>query len=83
VGGDAVVIVEDDGPGIAPERIESMFEPFVRGEGSRSLETGGAGLGLAIARSIVSAHGGEVALSNRDAGGLCARVVLPMAAAPG
>jgi signal transduction histidine kinase len=80
--GDAVVTVEDDGPGIAPERIESMFEPFVRGEGSRSLETGGAGLGLAIARSIVSAHGGEVSLSNRDGGGLSARVVLPLAAAP-
>ena len=75
------VTVEDDGPGIAPERIETVFEPFVRGEASRSLATGGAGLGLSIARSIVRAHGGEVALENREGGGLTARVVLP--AVPG
>jgi signal transduction histidine kinase len=81
-GADAVVTVDDDGPGIPPERIESMFEPFVRGEASRSLETGGAGLGLSIARSIVRAHGGEVTLANRPDGGLGATVVLPAAASP-
>jgi signal transduction histidine kinase len=80
-GGDAVVTVEDDGPGIAPERIETVFEPFVRGEASRSLATGGAGLGLSIARSILRAHGGEVTLENCEGGGLTAHVVLP--AAPG
>jgi signal transduction histidine kinase len=76
----AVATVEDDGPGIAPERIESMFEPFVRGEASRSLETGGAGLGLSIARSIIRTHGGELTLANRPEGGLRATVVLPVAA---
>lgn len=78
--GAATVAVEDDGPGIAPERIETMFEPFVRGEASRSLETGGAGLGLSIARSILRAHGGELALRNREDGeGLVATATLPLA----
>jgi signal transduction histidine kinase len=75
---DAVVTVDDDGPGIPPERIEAMFEPFVRGEASRSLETGGVGLGLAIARAIIRAHGGDVTLANRDDGGLRARILLPL-----
>ena len=74
----ALVTVDDDGPGIAPERLDTVFEPFVRGEASRSVETGGAGLGLSIARSIVRAHGGEVELANRPAGGLRARVSLPL-----
>jgi signal transduction histidine kinase len=76
--GEARVTVEDDGPGIPPERIETMFEPFVRGEASRNVETGGAGLGLSIARSIIRAHGGEVTLHNREGGGLVATVVLPV-----
>ena len=46
-----------------------MFEPFVRLEGSRSRETGGVGLGLAIARSVARAHGGELTLVNRPGGG--------------
>ena len=54
-----------------------MFEPFVRLEGSRSRETGGAGLGLAIARSIFRAHGGDVTLENRPEGGLRAVATLP------
>ena len=54
-----------------------MFEPFVRLEGSRSRETGGAGLGLAIARCIFRAHGGDVKLENRPAGGLRAIGNLP------
>jgi signal transduction histidine kinase len=76
--GDSIVTVDDDGPGIPPERIEAMFEPFARGEASRSVETGGAGLGLAIARTIVRAHGGEVTLVNREGGGLRARILLPL-----
>ncbi len=79
--GAAIVVVEDDGPGIAPDRVEAMFEPFVRGEASRSLETGGAGLGLAIARAILRSHGGDVTLGNRADGGLRAEVDLPVAAA--
>jgi len=54
-----------------------VFDPFVRLEGSRSRETGGAGLGLAIARSIARAHGGDVRLENRAGGGLRAVLNLP------
>jgi signal transduction histidine kinase len=74
-----VIRVENDGPGIAPERIETLFEPFVRGEASRSLDSGGAGLGLSIARSVLRAHGGEVTLENRAGGGLVATARLPLA----
>ena len=76
-GGDAVITVEDDGPGIPPDRMAKVLEPFVRGDDSRSLETGGAGLGLSIARSIVAAHGGALTLENRTGGGLRATVCLP------
>ena len=76
----AVVTVEDDGPGIPASRIAAVFEPFVRGEDSRSAQTGGAGLGLSIARSIIGAHGGAVTLENRASGGLRATVRLPVPA---
>lgn len=71
------IVVDDDGPGIAPGDRERVFEPFVRLEGSRSRDTGGAGLGLAIARSIARAHGGDVLLENRPEGGLSAILRLP------
>lgn len=71
-------IVEDDGPGIAAADLERVFEPFVRLEGSRSRETGGAGLGLAIARNVFRAHGGDVTLANRKEGGLRAVGSLPV-----
>lgn len=74
----AVITVEDDGPGIAPERLEAVMQPFVRGEDSRSADTGGVGLGLAIARSIVIQHGGELTLSNRQPTGLRVTVRLPL-----
>jgi signal transduction histidine kinase len=83
--GDAAVIrVEDDGPGIAEERIAEMLEPFTRGEPSRNSETGGAGLGLTLARAIAEQHGGTLRLTNRrdDAGqivGLTATLTLPLA----
>lgn len=77
---DAVTVtVDDDGPGLAEADQARVFEPFVRGEASRSRETGGVGLGLAVVRAAVRAHGGEVTLSNRPAGGLRATVVLPLA----
>jgi signal transduction histidine kinase len=76
--GDAVIEIEDDGPGIPVEEAERVFEPFYRGEPSRSRETGGAGLGLAVVRSIARAHGGDVVLISRSAGGLTARVTLPL-----
>lgn len=72
-----VLRVEDHGPGLPPERLEAMFEPFVRLEGSRSADTGGVGLGLSIVRSIARAHGGEARLENRAEGGLRAEIRLP------
>ena len=77
----AVIEVDDDGPGVPETEMETVFEPFRRGEPSRSRETGGAGLGLAVVRSIARAHGGEASLENRSAGGLRARARLPLAPA--
>ncbi len=68
------IIIDDNGPGIAPDSIEAMFEPFTRAEGSRNRETGGSGLGLTIARAILRSHGGDVRLENRAEGGLRVRV---------
>lgn len=76
--GQAMVDVDDDGPGIPPEQVERMFEAFTRMEGSRSRETGGSGLGLALARAIVEAHGGVLTLINREGGGLRATLSLPL-----
>ena len=74
------IVIEDDGPGIPEDQFERVFEPFVRLEDSRSRETGGIGLGLAIARSIVRGHGGDIRLANRPQGGLAVAVTLPLAA---
>jgi len=76
--GRAVIVVEDQGPGIPAEKVETMFEPFVRLDDSRNSETGGLGLGLTIANEIVRAHGGSIALENRLEGGLRATIQLPM-----
>ena len=76
--GAAVVEVDDDGPGVPDEQRETVFEPFHRGEPSRSRATGGAGLGLAVVRTIARAHGGEAELVNRPGGGLRARARLPL-----
>ncbi|MGL6042978.1 MAG: sensor histidine kinase [Sandaracinobacteroides sp.] len=78
-GGNAVVDIDDDGPGLPPAEIERVFEPCYRLEPSRSRETGGTGLGLSVARSVARAHGGDVVLTNRPAGGLRARVTIPLA----
>jgi signal transduction histidine kinase len=72
--GDVSIIVDDDGPGIPDADMERVFSPFVRLENSRNAETGGVGLGLAIARSIIRNHGGDIYLKNRPEGGL--RVIL-------
>ncbi len=72
-------VVEDEGPGIPDDAIGRVFEPFVRLETSRSRETGGIGLGLAIARDVLRAHGGDVTLANRPTGGLIVRLSLPKA----
>lgn len=71
------LVVEDDGPGIAEDRMAEMMEPFTRLEGSRNRETGGAGLGLALVRAIMAEHGGQLRLANRAGGGLAATLELP------
>lgn len=68
--------VLDDGPGIPPEMLEQVFEPFFRLDEARSPHTGGSGLGLSIARSMACRNGGELSLHNRPEGGLCARLCL-------
>lgn len=62
------ITVEDDGPGIPVADRERVFEPFVRLESSRNRDTGGVGLGLSIARSIIRNHGGEITLSQGNKG---------------
>ena len=74
--GGIAVVIDDDGPGIPEDRIEAMFEPFARMEESRSRETGGTGLGLALAKAIVIEHGGRLTLANRAGGGLRATMWL-------
>jgi len=71
------ITVEDNGPGIPECSMDQVFMPFVRLDESRGQETGGIGLGLAIARSIVRGHGGDIAIHNREAGGLTASIQLP------
>jgi two-component system, OmpR family, sensor kinase len=74
----AVVEIDDKGPGLPERELERVFEPFHRHDPSRSRETGGIGLGLAVVRSVARAHGGDAGLSNRPGGGLRARVTLPV-----
>jgi signal transduction histidine kinase len=78
----AVISVRDGGPGIAPDQLQKVFEPFFRSEPSRSRETGGTGLGLTIARNIARQHGGGIELVNLAEGGFEARLILPASGAP-
>jgi signal transduction histidine kinase len=81
--GEAVIDVNDDGPGMATDDLAHAFEPFFRAERSRNRETGGIGLGLASVRAVARAHGGEAQIANRPEGGLSVQVVLPMPASLG
>ena len=74
----ARIIVDDDGPGIPPERRDEAFRPFHRLDEGRNLQTGGSGLGLAIARDIARAHGGDILLDKSPLGGLRATIRLPV-----
>ncbi|MEO5598146.1 MAG: ATP-binding protein [Novosphingobium sp.] len=77
VGDSALIRIEDDGPGIAESQIDRMQEPFTRGDPSRNSETGGAGLGLTLARAIAEQHGGTLSLVNRRGadGAVCGLLV--------
>ncbi len=70
--------VDDDGPGIPPDKREEVFKPFVRLDSARNQDEGGTGLGLAIARDIARSHGGDINLSDSKAGGLRATVRVPV-----
>ena len=76
-GASVLIRVVDPGPGIPPEELERVFEPFYRVESSRNRDTGGTGLGLSIARDIAQAHGGSLSLTNLPERGLEALLVLP------
>jgi two-component system OmpR family sensor kinase len=79
--GQAVLAVADEGPGLPGGETEKVFEPFYRADPSRTRDTGGAGLGLAIVAAIVEAHGGTVAAASPPGGGATFSVRLPLAAA--
>jgi two-component system osmolarity sensor histidine kinase EnvZ len=75
--GEAVVIVEDDGPGIPPQMYEEAFRPFSRLDAARNQNVSGVGLGLTITRDTARAHGGDVTLGKSELGGLKATIRLP------
>ncbi|NBF00124.1 HAMP domain-containing histidine kinase [Nonomuraea sp. KC401] len=76
-GSEAVLVISDEGPGLAAEEVERVFDRFYRADGSRARATGGAGLGLAIVRSIVTAHGGRVEVRSVPGEGAAFHVRLP------
>ena len=78
VDGHAVIEVRDHGPGIDPDDLDHLFEPFFRGERSRNRDTGGIGLGLSSVRGVARAHGGDATIANHPDGGALARVTLPV-----
>lgn len=78
IGQDRLLVhIRDQGPGIPKDRREDVFQPFHRLEDSRNRETGGTGLGLSVARTIIRAHGGDILLDDCVEGGLCVSVKLP------
>jgi len=77
-GHDVDIIVDDNGPGIAADQMDNVFQPFFRCETSRNRHTGGVGLGLSIAQSVAHAHGGEIKLENLKPQGLRVCLHLPL-----
>lgn len=78
VNGEALVRIEDDGPGMSAKSLATAADPFYRGDTSRNRSTGGAGLGLTLADAIAKAHGGALKLENREPHGLAATIRLPL-----
>jgi len=76
-GGLLLIVVDDDGPGIPPDKREEVFKPFVRLDDARNQDSGGTGLGLSIARDIARSHGGDIALEDSPLGGLRAVISIP------
>ncbi|MFC6879999.1 MULTISPECIES: sensor histidine kinase [Actinomadura] len=76
-GGQAVIRVTDDGPGVPPDERERIFDRFVRLDAARARDEGGAGLGLAIARDLAAAHGGTLVAGEAPGGGACFEIRLP------
>jgi signal transduction histidine kinase len=76
-GGTLRIRVLDRGPGVAAEDLQAIFEPFFRSSGTEK-DVEGHGLGLAIARQVVQQHGGTIGAVNRDGGGLCVEIALPL-----
>ncbi|HTO67702.1 MAG TPA: ATP-binding protein [Bradyrhizobium sp.] len=72
------VTIDDDGPGIPPDKREEVFKPFLRLDSARNQDEGGTGLGLAIARDIARSHGGDITLADSPMGGLRAIVRIPV-----
>ncbi len=72
------ITVEDDGPGIPPDKREDVFKAFYRIEGSRNKETGGVGLGLSIAKDVITSHGGTIELGDSSMGGLRVLISIPL-----
>ncbi|MGL4604131.1 MAG: ATP-binding protein, partial [Iodobacter sp.] len=77
--GGICILIHDDGPGVPPEALATLFQPYVRLEHGRKSNHQGMGLGLGIAQNIVQAHGGTLVLSNHPDGGLAALITLPAA----
>ncbi|ATG78767.1 ATP-binding protein [Pseudoalteromonas sp. 1_2015MBL_MicDiv] len=76
---DAIYIeICDDGPGAPNNQLNKLCEPFFRQSDARDRVSGGTGLGLAIAKNAITAHGGNLVLSNKEQGGLCANITLPI-----
>jgi two-component system OmpR family sensor kinase len=79
-GSEAVLVIEDEGQGLSAEEAARVFDRFYRADRSRARTTGGAGLGLAIVRSIVTAHGGRVEVHSAPGEGAAFHIHLPTAA---
>jgi signal transduction histidine kinase len=77
-GADAIITVRDSGPGIHPEDLDRIFVRFARSDRGRSRRSGGMGLGLAIAKAVLDAHGGSVRASNASVGGAIFELILPL-----
>src|SRR5262249_62149917 len=78
---EAIMLVDDRGPGVPMAERERIFEPFLRLEASRNRDRGGAGLGLAIARHLVHSFGGIIEVEDRPGGGARFRGKLPLISA--